>query len=358
MSGRWLINLALLALVIGLIALIQRDLTTARTLPLLTELNASDLLLIEIVREGEPTITLGRTPTGWRMEAPLQLDADSNQINRLLMILNTPVQRSFPAQSADREQLGLASPKLRLRLNALEFAFGGIDPVEYRRYVANAELVHLIEDRIYSALIAPPVAYLSRQLLPRGFVPAFGRVNGVPLAVDTLTALATISAERLELAADTPRDATSSVVELSTADGAQLQFAVSEDRRRWRLNLPSNSVTPNAKPSLLYVLTTAPALTVDAEAIDPREDLTAPAASNAVIENALPSDPDALVPSDVEFPPPAMRLTPEGEQPLENAASTATRTLHGEPDKTAPGGFGDDPFAPEPVAVPETAPFR
>jgi len=356
-SGRWLINIALLALVIGLILLIQRDLTTARTPPLLTELNAADLLVIEIVRDGEPTITLGRAPTGWRMEAPLQLDADPNQINRLLAILDTPVQRSFPAQSADREQLSLTPPKLRLRLNTLEFAFGGIDPVAYHRYVESAGLVHLIEDRIYPALIAPPLAYLSRQLLPRGFTPVFGRVNGVALAADTLATLATMTAERLELVADTPRDAAATLVELSAADGTQWQFAVSEDRRRWRLNLPTNPATPHAKPSLLYVLTTAPVLTPDPEAVDPTGDSTTAAAPNAQI--TLPSDPDALIPSDAAFEPPAVRLTPDGEQPLnEDAAPAPTRKLYGEPDKDAPSGFGDDPFAPEPAAAPDAATFR
>lgn len=355
MSGRWLINIALLALVIGLIALIQRDLITARTPPLLTDLDAADLLVMEIVRDGEPTITLGRSPTGWRMEAPVQMDADANQINRLLAILDTPVQRSFPEQSADRTQLGLTPPKLRLRLNTLEFAFGGIDPVAYQRYVASAGLVHLIEDRIYPALIAPPLAYVSRQLLPHGFTPAFGRVNGIPLATDTLTALATVTAERLELVTDAPPDAAATLVELSAADGARVQFTVSEDRRRWRLSLPRNPATPQAEPALLYVLTTALALTSDPEAIDPAGDAAA-TSPNAAAEHALPSDPNALVPSDVEFAPPAVRLTPNGEQPIENTASAPPRKLHGEPDKDAPSGFGDDPFAPDPAAAPDDAP--
>lgn len=334
---RWIINLLLLALVVVLIAAIQRDLTAARTPPTLSDLVAADLLLIEIEREGEPTITLGRTPSGWQMEAPYQLAAEAQQVKRLLAILDTPVLRTLPEPATSRDQLGLTAPKIRLRLNTLEFAFGGIDPIAHHRYVASEGLVHLIDDRVYPALIAPPLAYLSRQLLPPEFAPVFGRLNDVPLAAEALTALTGMTAERLELATEAPPELTP--VTVRGADGTQLQFAVSADRRRWWLALPLNPAVQLAAapgtstPMLLYVLTTAPMLTVDPTALDPNP---APAAD-------VP-DPTA-VPDDEA--PPAVRVTADGvEHP--QTPLPAPRSLPGEPDKEVPAGFGADPFAPAP----------
>ncbi len=334
---RWIINLLLLALVVVLIAAIQRDLTAARTPPTLSDLVAADLLLIEIEREGEPTITLGRTPSGWQMEAPYQLAAEAQQVKRLLAILETPVLRTLPEPATAREQLGLTAPKIRLRLNTLEFAFGGIDPIAHHRYVASEGLVHLIDDRVYPALIAPPLAYLSRQLLPPEFAPVFGRINNVPLATEALAALTGVTAERVELAAEAPPELMPVMVR--GADGTERQFAVSADQRRWWLALPLNPAlqlaaapVPSA-PMLLYVLTTAPLLRVDPTAGDPNP---APAA-DAPDPTALPDD----------EPPPAVRVTADGvEHPL--PPQPALRSLPGEPDKEVPAGFGADPFAPAP----------
>lgn len=356
MTGRWLINLALLIAVLALSAMIRHEVNRVPTPPTLTDLIASDLLQIEIIREGEPTITLAQSLQGWRLDAPLQLDADPERVAKLLAILDLPVHRSLPADSAALGELGLATPKLRLRLDALELAFGGIDPINHFRYVASEGLIHLIDDRVYPQLIAPPLDYVSRQLLPRGFVPVFGRLAEVPLAAKSLTGLETLIAERIEPLTGDP---TGTPLELKRADGTALRFLVSEDRRRWSRD----------DVRLLYVLTTAPDLTDDPSAIDP----TPPPA--VVAQDALPddtpvdpadpfappsaadddvdfaADPDAIVPGDAALDPlPEVRLTPDGPAPARVKHSPTRSPLRGEPDKDAPAGFGQDPFAPDPVS--------
>lgn len=371
MKGRWLINGLLLALVLVLASLIQRDIDRARTPPTLSDLVASDLLLVEIAREGEPTLQLGQSLQGWRLEAPLEADADSERVDKLLAILDTPVYRSLPQDSAALDQLGLASPRIRLRLNTLELAFGSIDPVGQYRYVASEGLIHLIDDRFYPLLIAPPLDYVSRRLLPRGFVPVFGRLAGVPLAADALDELEDVVAERIEPLTGEP---SGSPVELKAEDGTALRFLVSEDRRRWSRSVavrqgPKDGVTPPSP--LLYVLATAPVLTEDPSAIDPTppapevppsdrvlesdpfseqtqdesEDPFAPASDLEASSFDAP-DPEAILPGDVELGrPPEVRLTPDGQAPVDVRRRSQ---LRGEPDKAAPVGFGEDPFAPDP----------
>ncbi|MBK1720063.1 hypothetical protein [Thiocystis violacea] len=374
MRRRWLINLILLLLLIGLSGMIRGELTKAREIPRLTEILASDLYRIEIAREGEPTITLIQNLTGWRMETPMRVDADAELVGQLLGILEAPVHRSFPRESAALDQLDLAPVRLRLRLDARELGFGGIDPIGQSRYVVINDLVHLIDDRFHHLLIAPPIRYVSPDLLPRGFSPVFGRLDGTPLAPETLAALEAIRAERVEILSE---DMTGSAVELKVADGTSQRFLVSEDRRRWaRLD-----------QRLLYVLTKAPEMVEDPDAIDPTPaepplpdldaammtpDPTLPATpvadpseppiqSDMVDPFAPPTgsdgsdppevDPDSLVPSDAPVSaPPVVRLTPDGR--LEPEVARPRNRLRGEPEKMPPQGFGQDPFAPDPAMYP------
>lgn len=385
MSGRWLIDALLLVLLILLGLMIRTELERARFVQTLTDLAAADLYRVEIAREGEPTITLLQTAIGWRLETPFQVDADNGRVTRLLGLLEAPVERSFPAQSVDLRELGLSPPKLRLRLDARELQFGGTDPIGQARYVAGEGLVNLIQDRFHPLLIAPPIDYVSPQLVPRGFGPVFGRLGGVPLTPETLDDLAGLHAERVEILAEPLNGAP---VALKSDDGTTLRFLISEDRRRWaRLD-----------QRLLYVLTDAPELTLDPNAIDPTPpepsaDLaTSPEAAarpyalpgaglepqppslerleQEVSSEPLAQDPFAprdasgqgqveateiLVPGDApQGAPPVFRLTPDGRAvPVETPDAEPAASefqLPGEPDKTAPSGFGQDPFAPDPAS--------
>jgi hypothetical protein len=266
MSGRWLINGVLAILLVALGLLIRAELQRAHVVPTLTDLAAADLYRVEIDRTGEPTITLLQTAIGWRLETPFQVDADNGRVTQLLGLLEAPVERSFPAQSVDLRELGLSPARLRLRLDARELQFGGTDPVGRMRYVAGEGLVHLIQDRFHHLLIAPPIHYVSPQLVPRGFGPVFGRLGGVPLTPETLNDLVGLHAERVEILAETP---SGEPVALKSSDGTTLRFLISEDRRRWaRLD-----------QRLLYVLTDAPELMLDPNVVDPTPPEPRPEAS-------------------------------------------------------------------------------
>ena len=378
MSGRWLINGALAILLVVLGLLIRAELQRVSVVPTLTDLAAADLYRVEIDRTGEPTITLLQTAIGWRLETPFQVDADNGRVTQLLGLLEAPVERSFPAQTVDLRELGLSPARLRLRLDARELQFGGTDPIGQMRYVAGDGLVHLIRDRFHHLLIAPPIHYVSPQLVPRGFGPVFGRLGGVPLTPETLNDLVGLHAERVEILAETP---SGEPVALKSADGSTLRFLISEDRRRWaRLD-----------QRLLYVLTDAPELTLDPNAVDPtppepRPEPSIPAPFGGshepvprpsippvmdappfgpTMDPAPPDEPVAdddpfaetperLVPADgLPGEPPVVRLTPDGRAiPVEvpDAEPAGSEfSLPGEPDKAAPSGFGQDPFAPDPA---------
>ncbi|MGE5155806.1 MAG: hypothetical protein ACM3ST_17590 [Bdellovibrio bacteriovorus] len=366
MARRWLVNLVLL-LVLALLALgIRHELEREGRPQTLSGLDPQDLHLIEVERDGEPPIRLERGPDGWRLLEPLQVDADPSRLERLLELLGSPVQRSFPAQSADLPALGLAPSKLRLRLDGQTLAFGGLDPLTQQRYVALDGLVHLIEDRFYHLLIAPPVDFVSKTLVPAGPPPAFATLGGVPLAAASLGSLANLTAERVEPLAG---DLAGEPCQLKFADGRALRFLVSEDRRRWsRLD-----------QKLRYVLTDGPLLELDPGATDPtppepppdlpdRETAELPAQGPPPIQVLGPDDPGVLGDGGADDPfgpvadpdapalegmrPPEVRLGPDSSGAGGEYRDDAVEDGGGfgaEPYKDPPQGFGTDPFAPDPA---------
>ncbi|MBK1722064.1 DUF4340 domain-containing protein [Thiocystis violacea] len=374
MKLRWLINLALLIGVLGLALLMREEITRARSIPELTDLVADDVYQVRIARQGEPTIVLNHDLLGWRMHEPMQLDADTEQVEKLLGILKTPVLRSVPEASAALDELELAPARLTLQVDTVELRFGGIDPLGQSRYVASDGLVHLISDRFYHLLIAPPIDYVSRKLLPRDFNPIFGRLGGVPLDAGSVTALNETVAERIEPLAEALNG---SPAELKMGDGSRLSFVVSDDHRRWaRLD-----------QRLLYVLTDGPELALDPGAEDPTppEPPVSPAATAEALAPAIeessptapeieplpdevpvdaygavptekvpyepPMDPNGIVPGDGSVStPPVVKLTPDGREIPISPGGPVRQPSTPRNAGGAPYGFGQDPFAPDPPA--------
>lgn len=385
MAGRWIANLLLLLTLIGLGLLIRHDLTMGGQPQILAGVDPADLRLIQVEREGEPLIRLERTSAGWRMQEPMEVDADQEHLDKLLGVLQAPVERSFPEQGAALAQIGLAPPRLKLKLDSLTLGFGGLDPLNQRRYVGADGLVHLIADRFHHLLIAPPVDYVSRAPLPAGRPAAFATLSGVPLGAASLEALAGLRAERVEpLGAELSGEA----LQVKFSDGSAIRFLVSEDRRRWsRLD-----------QRLRYVMTDPPLLELDPTAIDPTPPEPPPTAPAALpdVQDPTPlpmpaendgfdgypypgelgpdygvpleppdpadpfaprADPDALVTEGAAGGSlPVIRLRPESYGRDSDEEYDYGRGLGGEPYKDPPEGFGTDPFAPDPAYDPDWSP--
>jgi hypothetical protein len=330
--------------------------------------------LIEIAREGEPTIALERLASGWRMRSPWDVDADPDRVAALLTIRDAPLLRSVPVQAVARDALGLDPVKLRLRLDTTDIAVGGLDPIEQWRYVASDNLVHLIPDRFQQLLIVPPIDYVARTPFPRDLGPVFATRDSVPLNGETLARLGGLIAERVEPLIGEPNGA---LLELSAADGTRVRYRVSEDGRRW--------TRPDLR--LTYVLGESPELIEDPSAIDPTPPVSAaaPFADPDVGPDAVPigaawPESSASPGSDVFAPDPEWRESPStphslmdpdaplsGELPLGSPPEVRLRphdvlreevlTRDGsgqagfgvEEGRELPEGFGLDPFAPDPA---------
>ncbi len=389
MRSRWILNLVLILVLAALAWAMRHELAVTRASPTLAGSGAAEPHLIEIAREGEPTIALERLVSGWRMRSPWDIDADPDRVAALLAIRDAPLLRSVPAQAAALEELGLDPVKLRLRLDTTDIAMGGLDPIEHWRYAASDDLVHLIPDRFQHLLIAPPLDYVARMPLPRDPVPVFATRDTVPLSGETLARLSVLVAERIEPLIGEPNGA---LLELSASDGTRVRYRVSEDGRRW--------TRPDLR--LTYVLGEAPELIEDPGAIDPTPpvSLAVPFADPdgdtdaAPLDTAWPESP--LSPGSDVFAPDPATLTygdPEwrespgaldslmdpdaplsGELPLGSPPEVRLRPhdvireevltrddfeqagFGVEEGRDLPEGFGLDPFAPDPADADPAAP--
>jgi hypothetical protein len=228
---RWLINLALLlvATVLALTAQLQQQ--RAELSARLTPLAAEDIRSLRLQRAGEPDLRLRRDGDGWRMLEPFPTDADGRLIDRLLPIVAARTHRSLPADAVELPRLGLDPAAIRLWLDELELRIGSTEPIAGRRYVQIGDMVHLIDDRHLPHLLAPPEDYVSRRLLPPGFSPGLGSIDGRPLAADALAGLAELEALRVE-----PLTGALSgrLLTIESADGgAGLRFLVADAGTRW-----------------------------------------------------------------------------------------------------------------------------
>jgi len=236
LARRWLINLALLA-VLGVLALIVRlELREEARATRLTDLAPDEVERIVLKRAGEPMIRLERSGPGWRMLAPHAVPADAEAVGRLLPLAQAAVARTLPAAGLDPGALGLSPAGVDMSLDGLTLRFGGNEPVAALRYVQVGDMVHLIEDRYLPRLMTPITALVSRRLLPPDFSPGLGDLDGEPLAAGQLAPLADATAVRVEtpgaaLHADAPG---ARELHISSADGGDgLHFRISDGGRHW-----------------------------------------------------------------------------------------------------------------------------
>jgi hypothetical protein len=236
MRSRWLVNLFLLVLAVGLAALIQLTEHGETQAGRLTPLEPDTIEQVRLERADADPIILRRSETGWQMTSPYPVTADPAQLHRLLPIAAAANQRSIPIAGVDLTELGLDPPLVRLWLDDVLLEIGGTEPIAALRYVRVGDLIHLIDDRFIGRLLAPPEDYIGKTLLPPDFSPGIGSLNGEPLSADELAVLADARAERVE---PLGQALSGIMLEVQSADAADsLRFLVADDGRRWsRLDL-------------------------------------------------------------------------------------------------------------------------
>ncbi len=117
-------------------------------------------------RDGE-VVTLVRRDGRWWVERPdAAVAASPFQIDRLFRLLEAPRLRELEAAPERLAEYELDPPLVAVTVDGERFAFGGLSPVGFHRYVLAGERVVLIEGGDPPSRRATWVDFVDRQLLP------------------------------------------------------------------------------------------------------------------------------------------------------------------------------------------------
>lgn len=170
MRKQALLNLFMLLLVAGLAAVVLWGPEPERAEPVvqLTTLQADRVQRIEIAFAGADPVVLVRAAERWVIDNPQRWPADRDRIQRILALTEAVSQARYPLAELDARQVGLAPPRITLRLDEAEFAFGAQEPLNHYRYIGSGDQVHLVTDTVIHQLSDRPEDLVSRRLLPEG----------------------------------------------------------------------------------------------------------------------------------------------------------------------------------------------
>lgn len=228
--------------------------------PPLTALTADALTKITLTHPDAPAVTLEKQGGAWRLTAPVKAPADEFEVAALTSLATAASKDKV--DGAAPKDLELDPPRYTIALNDIVVAFGGVEPLQYRRYVKVGETVHLIEDppsaaldKDYADLVAKPLfpaaAEIERIVLPKLTLArgADGQWTVTPrdpkATADGMQKLADgwKAARSMwnELARDEPVNGDR--VTVSLKDGAQLEFVVAATDPQLKLHRPDLGVT-------------------------------------------------------------------------------------------------------------------
>jgi hypothetical protein len=152
MKNRWLLNLAMLCLVGGLVAFLYlRPQQTAEQSASyeISTYKLSEFNAISVEYPTKAAVAFEKVNGFWRLSAPTNMRADQASVQRILSIIAAKSKDKIT--STNLEKFGLTNPELKLKLfrdknNVEEFTFGTHNPVTDEQYVAHRNAVYLVSN--------------------------------------------------------------------------------------------------------------------------------------------------------------------------------------------------------------------
>ena len=167
MIKKYLINLLLIGLIIGLYWFNNQNNVPVDVMPQLTPLVSTDIKTITISRSDSTEIILNKSSSAWQIIQPINAPANNSRIDLLLSFLNTPSYAQIDASNSNLSQFELAPANITLGLDTQIIQFGGVEPISKHRYVLINNVIHLITDRITPLLSANAASFIENKLISR-----------------------------------------------------------------------------------------------------------------------------------------------------------------------------------------------
>ncbi len=162
---RWLVNLALLAVITALAAFFfyHRQQEQAETGPPLTAISAQQVTRLQIERPGQSVIVLEKHGEDWRLVAPLKARANRFAVENALRV--AAVRSELKLDGGEPAHYGLATPQAKLRFGDEVIEFGTLHPFRQQVYVRYHGAVHLIPAATLTAVARAPAHFIDGRLI-------------------------------------------------------------------------------------------------------------------------------------------------------------------------------------------------
>lgn len=150
---RWGLNIALMVMLLGLAGVVyfepglQQEEQKTRLLP-----DTGQITEITLERQGEESIRLVRKGSEWWLQAPIEVRANTFRMEMILALMNAESLQQYPVAGLNLAQYELDKPAIRLHAGGITLAFGGVEPLNNRRYVRLGDTMHMIRDDRVSLL--------------------------------------------------------------------------------------------------------------------------------------------------------------------------------------------------------------
>lgn len=198
---------------------------------------------IRVLHSGALQFALRQLQDGWQALEPVNLPADSFQVDALLDSLRETTPRRYAVDDANLQELGLANPEWQLEVDGEEISAGGSTATGNQRYVLKDGYIYLLNEVLNYRLQRSPWDYISKRVLPDGSLVGLSLPDGTRIVRDgpawkimpedarrtsdelqrIVTAWENATAIRVTPAASVPRDGE---MRVEFANGLKLQFGV------------------------------------------------------------------------------------------------------------------------------------
>ncbi len=156
MRQRWLLNLGLLLLIIGLGIFIWQlppNPVKTQVIPKLTKLDPLQVQQLRIERVGQAPIEIKKIQGIWQILSPLQLPAHDFRIQAILQLLSTRNYRKLNASQVKLAELKLEPAPIKVQFDDLIMEFGDQSPMnEHLRYLKINSEIYLLSDGVHHFL--------------------------------------------------------------------------------------------------------------------------------------------------------------------------------------------------------------
>lgn len=162
---RWLVNLALLAIVVTLavFTVYYRQQEKTELGPPLAALATENVGRVRIERPGQPAIVLEKETENWRLTSPMAARANRFNVENLLRVASA--RSELKLDGGDPAQYGLVTPQAKLEVGDETFEFGALHPFRHQVYVRHRGVVHLVGAQALSAVLRAPSHFIDGRLI-------------------------------------------------------------------------------------------------------------------------------------------------------------------------------------------------